>query len=108
MKRRDFETVTEALNDLRARGYSADFNLLLEKDCLVCHSHKVELSPDDFEIDEVYRFYSSSDPGDEMIVYAISSTHHQLKGVIVNAFGLYSESAVSKLVSKLELHGKKD
>lgn len=100
-KHTEYETVTEALTDLKKRGYTIDFNLLSEKDCLVCHKSEIELSPDDFQVDESHRFYGLSDPGDEMIVYAISSKNYNVKGILVNGYGLYSESLSSKMVSKL-------
>jgi hypothetical protein len=102
--RRDYETVSEAVNDLKKRGYSADLSMEAEKDCLFEHSTKTQLSPKDFTIDEVYRFEGMTDPGDEMIVYAISSTEKNIKGVVVNAFGIYSSYRASKLVEHLTKH----
>lgn len=98
---RDYETVSEAVNDLKKRGYTTDLSMEAERDCLVCSGSAVELSPEDFVIDEVYRFEGMTDPGDEMIVYAISSTNKQVKGVVVNAFGIYSSYRASKLVEQL-------
>jgi hypothetical protein len=45
-----------------------------------------------------------TDPGDEMIVYAISSANKEIKGVVVNAFGIYSSYRASKLVEHLSKH----
>lgn len=96
-----YETVSEAMNELAKRGYTTDFSILVEKECLVCNQTAKQLDPDEFEIDEIYRFEGNTDPGDEMIVYAISSIQHALKGIVVNAYGMYSDSSVSKIVSKL-------
>ncbi|MBK8344964.1 MAG: hypothetical protein IPL12_17790 [Bacteroidetes bacterium] len=41
------------------------------KNALVCNSSLTQLSPDEFEIDETYRFEGNTDPGDEMILFAI-------------------------------------
>ena len=98
---RDYETVSEAVNDLKKRGYTADLSMEAERDCLVCKGTATELSPEDFTIDEVYRFEGMTDPGDEMIVYAISSESKDLKGIVVNAFGMYSSYRASKLVEHL-------
>lgn len=103
-----YTTITEALQDLNKRGYTFDFALLTEEDCIFCHSHNHSLSADEFVIDEVYRFEGETDPGDEMIVYAISSTKDQLKGVLLNAYGIYSDSDHSKIVEKLRYHEKKN
>jgi hypothetical protein len=99
-----YDTVTEAIQGLKQRGYSLDINIHTEKECLVCHSRSLELSPDEFCIDEVHRFEGDSDPGDEMVVYAISSEAHQMKGIVVNAFGTYSNGTVAAIVKHLHRH----
>lgn len=101
---RDYETVSEAVNDLKKRGYTADLSMEADKECLVCTSSATELSPEDFTIDEVYRFEGMTDPGDEMIVYAISSYSKEIKGIVVNAFGIYSSYRASRLVEHLIKH----
>ncbi|MEP2670256.1 MAG: phosphoribosylpyrophosphate synthetase [Cyclobacteriaceae bacterium] len=99
---RSFETLSEALNDLTLRGYTLDFVLHTEKDCLICRKTTRQLSSDDFEIDEFYRFEGDTDPGDEMVVYALSSSKYNVKGVVVNAFGVYADETTSKIVEKLK------
>lgn len=98
---RNYETVSEAVNDLKQRGYTANLSVEAEKDCLASDSPFAELSPDQFSIDEVYRFEGMTDPGDEMIVYAISSHDDTIRGVVVNAFGIYSSYRSSRLVEHL-------
>ena len=97
-----YDTVTEAVNDLVKRGYAYNFNL--KEDCIECKTHDLNLKPDEFKIDEVYRFEGDTDPADETIVYAISSTKHKLKGILVNAFGTYSDTASNDLIAKLKVH----
>ena len=45
---RSYETVSEALNNLVKRGYTHDFNVHAEKECLVCNTSLTQLSVDDF------------------------------------------------------------
>ncbi|NUM32776.1 MAG: hemerythrin domain-containing protein [Bacteroidetes bacterium] len=97
-----YETVFEALTELHKKGYTLDFSILDEQDCIYCHNQNHSLSADEFVIDEIYRFEGDTDPGDEMIVYAISSSKHNLKGVLTNAYGIYSDSKNSKIVEKLK------
>jgi|SRR3954465_5477274 hypothetical protein len=97
-----YDTVTEAVNDLSRRGYSYNFNL--SDDCIECKTHGINLKPDEFHIDEFYRFEGNTDPADETIVYAISAAKHNLKGVLVNAFGMYSDSVSNELIAKLKAH----
>lgn len=97
-----YDTVSEAINDLAKRGYTHDFNVHEDQHCLVCNNTMTELSPDEFEITEVYRFEGETDPADEMILYAISSTKHAIKGVLLNAYGIYADSTISKIAEKLK------
>jgi len=102
----NYETLSEALNDLLARGYTTDFLIEAENDCLICKSQNGEareLPPDEFQIDEVYRFEGMTDPGDESILYAISSPIHQIKGTVINSYGAdfgYRSSKLVELLSK--------
>jgi len=100
----NYDTVSEAVNDLIKRGYTTDFTVLTEREGLHCNKTAKTLSPDEFEIDETYRFEGSTDPGDEMIVFAISSKNHDIKGVIVNAYGMYTDAVSSKVVARLLKH----
>lgn len=104
MKNYAYDTASEAINALTKRGYITDFELFADKECLVCHTTSTQLSPDEFEIDEIYRFEGDTDPGDEMIVFAISSIKHNIKGIIVNAYGVYSDSVTSNIIKRLKRH----
>ena len=98
---RSYDTVTEAVNDLQKRGYTTNFSLLTEVECIECKSTSLRLSPNEFEIDEIYRFEGMTDPGDAMIVIAISSKQHNVKGLVVNGFGVYANSKISKITERL-------
>jgi len=99
-----YDTLSEAVNDLIKRGYTTDFLLQEEKDCLLCSNNSLELSPEDFIIDEVYRFEGMTDPADESIVFAISSEKHHIKGLVINGFGADFGYRSSKLVEHLRKH----
>lgn len=101
MENINYDTVSEAINDLAKRGYTTDFEIFKDLECLVCRKTAKQLSPDEFEIDETYRFEGNSDPGDEMIVFAISSKKHDLRGIVVYAYGMYSDPSTSKIVELL-------
>jgi hypothetical protein len=101
MKRKSYDTVAEAMAGLKERGYTIDFSILANEDRLVSHLPALSLSPADFEIDDFFRFEGDTDPGDQMIVYAISSNDNKLKGLVVNAYGLYADNAYSAIVKKL-------
>lgn len=96
---RTYSTLSEAINDLTKRGYTTNFNV--ESDCIVCVDNLIRLHPDEFQIDETYRFQEMSDLDNESILYAISSPQNNMKGLLVNAYGVYSETATTELVEKL-------
>ncbi len=98
-----YTTVSEALNDLKKRGYTRDFNLHPEEECIICAETHEQLSPDHFLIDAMYRFEGDTDPGDEAIVYAIASDDYEVKGVLVNAYGIYADPTAAKTIKRLKL-----
>lgn len=99
---RTYDTLSQAVNDLQARGYTDD--LTLHNECVICNGSNTALHPDDFSIDEFHRFEGESNPSDESIVYAISSAKHDVKGVLVNAFGPGASSLNQAMVAKLATH----
>lgn len=94
-----YPTVTQAVEALRKRGYRHDFNIA--GGCLYCN--QVNLDPSDFTIDEIHRVEGQTDPGDQMIVFAIASSQHDLKGILVNAYGVYANQEASEVVKKLSM-----
>ena len=94
-----YDTVTEAIKGLRERGYTKDFNL--KENCIVCHEDK--FNPEDFEIEEVYRFEGNSDPADEAVVYGIVSKNG-LKGVLVNGYGPSADTMSAEMARKLNIN----
>ena len=99
---RAYSTLSEAVNDLQKRGYTDD--LSIAEHCVICAAKGLNLDPADFEIDEFHRFEGNSDPEDQSIVYAISSARHQLKGILVNAYGPDASPLNQAMVAKLATH----
>lgn len=99
-----YETLSQAVDDLIKRGYTTDFLVQEGKDCLLCHNNSLELSPDDFNIDEIHRFEGMTDPADESILFAISSPQNNIKGLVINSFGADFGYRSSKLVEHLRRH----
>jgi hypothetical protein len=96
----NYETLSEALAALRVQGYTEDFNL--RQNCIECRSGQYGLSPDEFHIEKTFRFEGDTNPDAESILYAITSSKHDLKGVLVNAYGIYSEPLMDEMLRKLK------
>jgi hypothetical protein len=99
-----YDTVVEALEGLKGRGYTIDFNLAFDK--LVCSNNTHCLEPAAFEITEVYRFEGNTNPADEDVVYAIEAKNGSLRGVVTSAYGVYAESLSTEMLKKLSIHHK--
>lgn len=96
-----YDTMTEAINGLRKEGYTEDFNL--RQNCIECRAGEVKLFHDEFHIDKFFRFEGDSDPADESIVYAVSSPKHNIKGVLVNGYGISSEPLTNEMLEKIQI-----
>lgn len=96
-----YVTLSQTMNELRKEGYVEDFNL--QQNCLECRNGQFKIFTDEFKIDKYFRFEGDSNPSDSSILYAISSDTHQLKGLLVNAYGIYSEPVTDELLQKLQI-----
>ena len=68
---------------------------------MICNTFQV--FADEFKVDRFYRFEGESNPSDSAILYAISSDKHNIKGVLVNAYGIYSEPVADEIMEKLQM-----
>lgn len=93
-----YDTVTEAVNGLKKRGYTLDFNL--QENCLVCQGDQFDINQ--FEITEIHRFEGNTDPGDQAVVYAIESTDGK-KGILVSGYGVSAEGMSAEMARKLSV-----
>lgn len=97
-----FDTVTEALQWLNSEGFTENFNL--DENCIRFNNNKQSMSPEEFKIDYVFRFEGDTDPGDEDIVYGISSDAYETKGVLTSAFGIYADAISTEMIKKLSIY----
>ncbi len=95
-----YDSLLQAIEALRIQGYTEDFNL--KSNCLDCRDATIQLHPHDFDIDKVFRFYGPSDVDDESILYAVSSKKYNLKGILVNGYGVSSDPLTAEMVNKLK------
>lgn len=86
------------INALKAKGYVEDFNL---KKNFPEGDSALQSFTEEFVIDQIFRFVMT-DSGDQSILYAIHSTKTGQKGILVNGFGIYSESITNMKIQSLE------
>jgi len=98
---KNYESLADALDDLRKRGYDADFETYAFG--LYCDDLDLRLIEDEFHVDEVYRFEEDANPDDAAVVYAISSVTG-IKGTIVDGSGAPSGNISFEMAKKLQYH----
>ena len=99
-----YDTVVEAINGLKAKGFTVDLNIAFDK--LMTHDGTITLNPHEFEIVDVYRFEGETNPSDEDVVYGVESKDGKIKGVLTSAFGVYAEPMDDSIIKKLTMHHK--
>ncbi len=95
-----YDTLSQALNDLQARGFTYDFNLL--ESHIECKQNQTFYNPEQFNVLETYRFEGMTNPDDSSILYAIE-TEDGLRGTLMDAYGAYANSITSELIAKLNM-----
>ena len=95
-----FDTLSEAITTLKKEGYTIDFNL--KQNCIECKRGDYKLLHDEFIIDKSFRFDVDEDPSDQSVLYAISSKKHDIKGILVAGYGIYSDPITNEMLEKLK------
>ena len=98
---KQYSNLVEAINGLREEGYVEDFNL--QQHCIECRNGQFKIFHDEFVVDKYFRFDVGSDAADQSIIYAISSDKYKLKGILINAYGIYSEPVTDEMLDKLSI-----
>lgn len=94
-----YATVEKALEELKAKGFSIDFNV---------EEAKILATPNLFGIVEIYRYEGMSNPDDESTVYGIENFTTGERGVFVAGNLSFAESDVAKILVKLEIDDRKN
>ena|ERR1043166_3729398 len=100
----NYANLIEAIEGLRKQGYTEDFNL--RENCIVGKNEHYKLFHDDFTVDKYFRFEGDTDPSEQSIIYAISSEKHDVKGILINSYGVYSDAIADDLMETLKATGK--
>lgn len=96
-----YSNLVDAIQGLRKEGYVEDFNL--QQQCIECRNGQYRIFHDEFQVDKYFRFDEVSDPADQSIIYAISSDKYDLKGILINSYGVYTEPITDEMLEKLKI-----
>ncbi len=92
-----YSSMSEAVNDLRRRGFTADFTFSpgpTETISTAGRSFKGE----DLKIVEHHRFEGVSDPDDSSVLYALDADG--IKGLLIDAYGAYADSGIGAVLKR--------
>ena len=96
-----YENLVDAINDLKQRGFTTDFNIAFDN--IQCQKTGACLTPDQFEIVEHYRFEANTNPADSSVLYAVQSLNGDMKGIMIDAYGVYGDAISDAMIRKLKV-----
>ena len=67
---------------------------------IICRESNINLSPEPFKIDKVYRFEGAYNPDDQSLLLAISSYKYNIKRVLVNGYGISTDTAIGAIIEQ--------
>ena len=97
------ETLERVVDELSRRGYTEHFKAI--DGGLQALDTGERFGSKDLTIRGYYRFEGTSDPDDMAIAYAIE-TRSGVRGILVDAFGVYSDPTVSVVMKNVPILGK--
>lgn len=95
-----YDTLQEALNGLNDRGFTEEFHFKNRK--MVARSTGRSYEATEISIVEHHRFEGISNPDDMSVIYAFE-TSEGIRGIFLDAFGLYSDHSTAEYLRKVTL-----
>lgn len=95
-----YTSLSVAIKALQEEGYTEDFNLC---DAGVENKNKKHiLAATELDVVKFYRFEGMSNPDDNTILYVIITSSGD-KGLLVDAYGMYSGNVSKEMIEKLRI-----
>ncbi|UGU16955.1 phosphoribosylpyrophosphate synthetase [Sinomicrobium kalidii] len=96
-----YETLSEAIEELKKEGFTQDYNL---QDKGVKNKEKNSHIPaEDLNVLQMYRFEGNTNPDDNSVLYAIETAKGE-RGLLLDAYGVYSGNISREMMDKLRIH----
>jgi hypothetical protein len=100
MSIKTYRTMTEAIQGLKEKGFTSNFEYL--NNAFRSVDGGKTFTPDELTIVEHHRFEGASDPDDLSIVYGIES-RDGTRGILVDAYGAYANPDISAFLKKVKI-----
>ncbi len=100
----EMKTMVSCLNSLLTQGFETQFKAV--KNGLKSLATEKVYSAEEVQVLNFYRFEGESDPADNSIVYAIETKDGE-RGTLIDAYGPYSDTNVTKFMQMVEEINKK-
>jgi len=97
------EPLKRVIDELARRGYTAHFRAV--EGGLQALGTGERFAQKDLTIRGYYRFEGASDPDDMAIAYAIETTSG-VRGILVDAYGVYADPTISAALKGVPILGK--
>lgn len=94
-----YDSLIDAILDMRSQGYKEDFNLNFDK--IESENGKFSFMHNQFKVDQLIRIDVDNDSGEQAIVYAISSGNGEVKGLLVMAFDQFKDEMTDGMLKKM-------
>lgn len=99
MKNNSFQTLSEAVNALQARGYESDG--YIEKNSL--HVGNKNFRASEVQISEFHRFEGMTNPSDTSIIYALEAKNENTRCLLINSYGAKASEEISNFIKEVEI-----
>ncbi|HMS33708.1 MAG TPA: phosphoribosylpyrophosphate synthetase [Ignavibacteria bacterium] len=92
---KEMSTLTETIEKFRTKQFIHDFHI--KDDYLVCDETGEKFSAEELIIERTGRYEGDSNPDDMSVIYAITA-NSGTQGILIDAFGAYSNPAISEFI----------
>lgn len=100
MENNSYNTLSEATNALKKRGFNQTVKVLSKSKIKLGDK---EFNSDQIEINEFHRFEGMTNPSDMSIVYAFSADE-KYKGILINSYGIKASTEINDFINNIPNH----
>ncbi len=99
MNNNQYSSLSEATEDLKKKGYTANFRV--NENGKLTNSKGAEFEPSQVRLEEFHRFEGDSNPADSSILYVVK-TKSGLKGTVIDSYGADGSEITSTFMNNTD------